>query len=214
MDKNRKLSELDEWRLNTKLLNAAGRDDEATVRECIKAGATVDWRSKSLTTALHAAARKGHNNVIRLLEEAGWSLELRCGAGQTPLATAAVDGRLETVKYLLLRGANIDAQCNHKETALHGASSYGHADVVGHLLMAGANQEIKNREGKTAKDLAQESYSNDETRAALRKAEMGKFIVASAEEMKGRVIKRARRRGAAGAVEDTMEAAEPVGTRR
>ena len=62
---------------NTKLWYAAADGDEATVGQCLEAGATVDWITgpgPGDFTALHVAAGGGHTNVARLLLEVGWSL--------------------------------------------------------------------------------------------------------------------------------------------
>ena len=61
---------------NTRLDLAAENGDEASVRQCIEAGAKVDWRwldghSKDGQTALHAAAWEGHTNVVRILVDSG-----------------------------------------------------------------------------------------------------------------------------------------------
>ena len=78
--------------IDHKLSEAAARGHEATVRQCIWAGATVDWRGGNLSemTALHLAAIRGYTNVAMLLiEEGGWSLEARSREGATPLLIAA-----------------------------------------------------------------------------------------------------------------------------
>ena len=65
---------------------------------------------------------------------------------------------LETIKLILQSGANLDAQENNNElTSLMLASQYGLIDVAKLLLQAGARIEIRNKYGKTAADLAQES---------------------------------------------------------
>ena len=154
-----------------KLCNAARDGDEATVRQYLEAGATVDWRVAGDWTALHRAAWGGHTDVARLLVDAGWSLEGRAYAGWTPLTCAAEEAQLETVKYLLLQGAQIDTQDDAEWTPLHWASYLGHTEIVRLLLMSGASEEIKSKgrrgilsfEGSTALDHAK----NDETRAVF-----------------------------------------------
>ena len=67
--------------INTKLWDAARDGDKATVRQCIEAGATLDWRRDGVT-ALHWATKYGHTNVARLLVDAGWSLEVRADTSE------------------------------------------------------------------------------------------------------------------------------------
>ena len=128
-----------------KLCNAARDGDEATVRQYLEAGATVDWRVAGDWTALHRAAWGGHTDVARLLVDAGWSLEGRAYAGWTPLTCAAEEAQLETVKYLLLQGAQINTQDDAEWTPLHWASYLGHTEVVRLLLMSGASEKIKSK---------------------------------------------------------------------
>ena len=114
--------------------------------------ASVDRRDDG--TVLHLAAYYGHTHVVTRLLDAGWSLEARDG-GYTPLSWAAWGGHLETVQCLLLRGADIDTQDNDKWTPLHRASRWwGHTEVIKTLLHHGAKQEIKNKNGDTAENLA------------------------------------------------------------
>ena len=147
--------------IDRELEGAASAGDESQVIQLIGQGPTVDWRGGFGATALHWAAMHGHTPVVTLLLDAGWSLEARTDNGLTPLACAAGDGHLETVNSLLLQGADIDTQVVYKWTPLHYASYQGHIEVVKTLLHHGANQEIRNQEGKTAKDLS----ANKETRA-------------------------------------------------
>ena len=95
--------------IDYKLLSAARDGDEATERQYIEAGATVDWKSEACWTALHRAACGSHTNVARILVDAGWSLEARNMIGGTPLHMAAVTGKLETVKYLHKSSPNADS---------------------------------------------------------------------------------------------------------
>ena len=142
-----------------KLCNAARDGDEATVRQYLEAGATVDWRVAGDWTALHRAAWGGHTDVARLLVDEGWSLEARNNAGQTPLNFV-----VNWTQYLLLQDAHIDTQTDTRWTPLHGASSSDYTDVVRHLLMSGASQEIKGKNGQTALDVA----NTDEIRAVFK----------------------------------------------
>ena len=149
--------------IDRKLWDAAYAGDEALVSQLIDQ-ATVDWRDDQYDwTALHMAAYGGHTPVVTRLLDAGWSLEARTDYGVIPLACAAQAGHLETVKCLLLRGANMDTQDDYKYTPLYYASTSGHSEVIKILLHCGANQQIRNRAGHTAEDVAK----NEETRAVF-----------------------------------------------
>lgn len=51
-------------------------------------------------------------------------------------------------------GADVNATNSSKNTALHIASKYGHIDQCEMLLKAGADATIRNRDGKSAVDVA------------------------------------------------------------
>ena len=59
------------------------------------------------------------------------------------------------MKVLLQAGATVDAVNNDKHTALHFAAYMGKIQVVEELLNAGADKALKNINGDTALDLAQ-----------------------------------------------------------
>ena len=52
--------------------------------------------------------------------------------------------------YINIKGSN-------GETPLHKAAKNGHVDMVKLLISNGANKNIKNNDGKTAKDIAAEN---------------------------------------------------------
>ena len=87
--------------------------------------------------------------------------------GITALHWASDKGRLDVVRELLKAGANVNAVDEDDWTALHLASNNGHLDVVRELLRAGADPTLKNKEGKMARDYAE----NDEMRHLLEEAE-------------------------------------------
>ena len=64
-------------------------------------------------------------------------------------------GQPDTISTMLEYGIHIDAE-NVGWTALHLAALNGHLDIVSILLNKGASSSIRNREGKTALDIARE----------------------------------------------------------
>ena len=55
---------------------------------------------------------------------------------------------------LLVRGARVDALSSGGSAALHNAAKWGHAPAVGALLAGGAAPGLRDRDGRTALDLA------------------------------------------------------------
>jgi len=77
--------------------------------------------------------------------------------GYTALHWAAFGGNSEVVEWLIDQKVNVNAVNHAGDTALHIAAWKGHADVVKLLLGKGkATNGIKNKEGKTAENLAHE----------------------------------------------------------
>jgi len=67
---------------------------------------------------------------------------------------AARNGNLSCVTKLQEKGCNVDYQDVHGSTALHYASQCGFPAICKFLLSKGAKAKLKNKDGKTAKDLA------------------------------------------------------------
>ena len=105
--------------------------------------------------ALHLAADYGYPQIVLLLLEAGFK-DVADNCGSTALHFAAQNGHSAVIKLLLEAGSQkMDAtRCPFQRTALHVAAERGHSDVVKFLLEAGANQEVADKTGKNALDLA------------------------------------------------------------
>ena len=76
----------------------------------------------------------------------------------TALIISARHGIIYSVEYLISKGANVDKQaCEGGNTALMEAARGGHLKVVAALVEAGADAQLRNKDGKTAGDLAKEA---------------------------------------------------------
>ena len=74
------------------------------------------------------------------------------------LINACGNDILEEIKSIIEKGGDINAKSNCGWTPLMWASVNGHLDVVKYLIIEGkANSNIRNNEGKTALDLAEEN---------------------------------------------------------
>ena len=76
---------------------------------------------------------------------------------------------LKTVGLLLRRGAMTNLRDNRGWTALMIAAHMGHAEMIAPLIEAGAGIDIKNKQGKTARDLAR-AQAKENVLKALDKA--------------------------------------------
>lgn len=90
-------------------------------------------------------------------------------SGHTALFLAAGTGQIEVVKLLLEKGADVNKQTNYGWTPLItavGRFTSGHrdTDMADLLLENGADIDAKNKEGRTAVDLAREYASPEMVR--------------------------------------------------
>jgi uncharacterized protein len=119
---------------------------------------------------LYAAAR-GFTGIVKRLLDRGIDVNARYGNDLTLLMWAAghandvpeSDG-IETVELILERKARVDDADDRGQTALMIAAELGRPDMVRLLVARGANREARNKEGKSAANLAED----EDTRAALK----------------------------------------------
>lgn len=109
---------------------------------------------------VYAAARAATPIVLRLLAT-GIDVNARYANDLTVLmwASGYADGAsvadgVALVRELLVRGAQVEAADNRGRTPLMIAAERGHAEVIRLLLAHGANPARRDKQGKTAADLA------------------------------------------------------------
>ncbi len=120
-------------------------------------------------TPLDRAAVAGDSEVIDLLLAHGANPKVADNDGTTPLmllsgyvrkgpppaaAELASAKRLDAIRALIARGADVNAADGGGYTALHYASMRGAGEIVALLEQSGASAELKNKDGKTPRDLA------------------------------------------------------------
>jgi len=111
----------------------------------------------SSTTPLHEAAASGQNEVILFLLANGAKIDAERDARRTPLHMATFYGHADTVDLLAKHGANINHLAwRHNNTPLQVAVANSHLDVVKTLLNLGADVSIRDMNGETALEEAQE----------------------------------------------------------
>lgn len=67
---------------------------------------------------------------------------------------AASTGSDEPIVLLLKNKANLNLAEKHGKTPLHEAAKYGYEKVAKVLIDSGADLEVKDKKGRTAKDIA------------------------------------------------------------
>ncbi len=118
-------------------------------------GAAVNPEGSTTTTPLHRAARNGQLAMTKNLVSSGAQVNRVDADGYTPLHFAVTKKNLETVKYLVEHGAFLnvtDKILGNSE--LHMATIMGCPKIASYLVSQGSDVSLKNKEGKTAFDLA------------------------------------------------------------
>ena len=130
-----------------KFVESATNGDLAAIELFLVAGIDVDVEvtivsgifSRSMTTALTAAAREGHAEVVEALLGGGAYVDAVAADGSTALMLAADGGHRTVVHSLLESGASINRLDDGSSTALALAAERGHGDIVDALMEAGAS---------------------------------------------------------------------------
>jgi hypothetical protein len=116
-------------------------------------------------TALCQAAGNGRLEAVRLLLDGGADPSLAGSHGATPLMAAEGEGHLEVLWLLLGRGAAVDAvDPGTGATAFHYACIKDQAECAEVLVRAGCDVGIKDKSGRTGRELAEAQGSRDVAR--------------------------------------------------
>jgi hypothetical protein len=117
------------------------------------------------------AFKFGDTDVIRTLLELGAPVDFADGNQITMLSRSVLNHELELAKMLIARGANVNATDKLGMSPLLWAASsdFGDTTMVELLLKSGAKADAKNRDGRTALDLAR-AYKHDYLVPALERA--------------------------------------------
>ena len=156
----------------TPLMDAAEKGHDQVGHKLITAGASVTVKNKQQQTSLHLACKGGYSSVVRTIAEAGANVNEKDEGGRTPLMGAAKRGNEQVVLELIRAGASVTAISSHPtthmedwsvaadSTALHFAATCNNLKPeCGVLLMeAGADMTTRNRDTKSALDLASSQF--------------------------------------------------------
>lgn len=118
----------------------------------------VELRNKQDESPLMMAAFKGLLEISQKLIARDADVNK---TGWTPLHYAATRGHLEIITLLLDSHAYIDAESPNGSTPLMMAAHYGTPEAVKLLLKAGADPLLKNQQGLSAIDFAQQAKRQD-----------------------------------------------------
>lgn len=118
----------------------------------------LEWETSHGLRPLAAAAV--HNNIagVKWLISKGAKLDYPT-KGLLPITGAGKWANPETIKTLIALGANINAKDGYNQTALMWAAFEDNAPAIKSLLAYKPDMTLKNKEGKTALDIAIEAKS-------------------------------------------------------
>lgn len=136
----------------TRVADAAARDDIETVRALLKKGADVNGAQGDGSTALHWAAANANRKLADLLiaSKANLSAQTRL-AGITPLFVAAKNGAAGVVEDLIKAGADVNLANAAGTTPLMMAASAGDPATIRILIEHGAKvNAAESTHGQTA----------------------------------------------------------------
>jgi len=99
------------------------------------------------------AARYGDTEAAEDLTYVGKDVNARDSEMRTPIHWACAGGHSEIAQILIDNGCDLTAVDSKGNTPLHYATGYSQPDLARILLDAGAPTDVKNKNGKTSKDV-------------------------------------------------------------
>ena len=140
---------------------AASNKHQDVIELLIRAGAEVDSRDKNQITPLLAAVMKGHISVVRQLLESSANRDATDKNSRNALYFAMTCGSLNIVKFFVNTSNVNDAEQLWGFTPMHTAANLGNLDLVTLLLTYGGSIYKKDKQGRTAEDVAREARYRD-----------------------------------------------------
>lgn len=144
--------------------NFCDGDKDAVTAYLAKYGsAFINEKDTDGRTALMNASSSGDEYMMTTLLNKGADVNLKDNKGRTALMEAATNGYTPSVELLLKKKASVNEQDDQGTTPLMEAviSAAGDTDMITVLLDWGADIDIQDKEGATARTLAEEfGYSS------------------------------------------------------
>jgi ankyrin repeat protein len=139
------------------LVEAAFEEEPRKVQSLISRGADVNAKDREFysRTALHIAVSDNNLKIVQILLNAGADVNTLDGEGNTTLMMLDEETSEEIVNLLVKYGAKLDIQAKEsKKTALIHAAMQDNYKAMRILIKAGANVNLRDSDGDSALDLA------------------------------------------------------------
>jgi ankyrin repeat protein len=140
---------------------AAYLGDLYFVKYMLKQGAQLETPLLGMGTPLIAALAQGKEACALALIEAGADVQTKTSSGLSVLHVAAEKNLLTMVKVALDKDCSVNNVDQFGFTPLMSAARSGNSAIVSYLLNCGADASIKNSEGLTASDYANQNGHKD-----------------------------------------------------
>ncbi|CAD8166502.1 unnamed protein product [Paramecium pentaurelia] len=142
----------------TPLHMASFKGNLEIIKLLLQIGANSNIKNTVGLSVLHMSVQGDHVKASLFWINQNIPIDILDYNHQTPLICASFLGSQQMVNFLIPWGAKLNAQTKDKgHTALHVATQQGHSRIVRKLLIKGIDRKIKDKNGKTALDLAIES---------------------------------------------------------
>lgn len=146
-----------------KLDNAVREGRVAELKEMLKDNPDLNGTDyKQDYNATHVAAKYNQLEALEMILEAGADPNVIGFDNTSGMQLGITHGNVEITKMFILSGADVNGVDILGNTALHFAAIYGRRDIARMLLRTkGMDASIKNKDGKTALDIAIEEEKTD-----------------------------------------------------
>lgn len=146
--------------LDEELFKSIQTGESTTVRNLLKKGADVNAVDNQGISALQKALEKKSFNIVQILVSYGADMDIDIN-GETLLIECVKNNWWDTSGYIIKKGADVNGADANGWTPLMFAAANGFADVAERLVTEfDADITLKNKDGKTALDIAKENKSS------------------------------------------------------
>jgi len=145
----------------TRLHRAANDGNLDLVKNLLDKKENINAKSYLGQTPVYLAVARKRFNVVKYLVEKGANLNIGGKGGRFfPLHRAIRETDFKMIKLLVKGDAHLDVKDNRGSSVLLIAVGTGQLSIVNYFISLGADPTIKNKNGKTPRDIADKIYND------------------------------------------------------